>query len=102
MVPWNVVGCEDLPRLADAHRRNTPAEPGALITYDATRVRIGYMLNGVPVEEDVFTVMQVTRVPAGNRVIQMADRMVAMRAERGRCTCRSSTPQICSAVCLDR
>jgi hypothetical protein len=83
-VRWNVVGREDLPRLADAHRRNTPAEPGAQIAYDAARVRIGYVLNGVPVEEDVFTVMQVTRVPAGNIVIQVADRVVAMRAERGR------------------
>ena len=83
-VRWNVVRREDLPRLADAHRRNTPAEPGAQIAYDAARVRIGYLLNGVPVEEDVFTVMQVTRVAAGNIVIQVADRVVAMRAERGR------------------
>jgi hypothetical protein len=83
-VRWNVVHREDLPQLAAAHQKHTPSEPGAQIVYDAARVRIEYMLSGASVEEDVFAVMQTTRVPVGNIVIQLADRVVAMRAERGR------------------
>jgi hypothetical protein len=83
-VRWRVLQREDLPRLAAAHRKNTPGEPGAQIFFDAARVRIEYVVNGTPVEEDVFAVLQTTRVPTGNIVIQLADRVVAMRAERGR------------------
>ncbi|MCU0558882.1 MAG: hypothetical protein MUD16_01635 [Desulfobacterales bacterium] len=82
-VRWRVTQREDLPRLAAAHRKHTPGEPGAHIFYDAARVRIEYLLDGAPVEEDLFAVLQTTRVPAGNIVIQVADRVVAMRAERG-------------------
>jgi hypothetical protein len=83
-VRWNVVRRENLPQLAAAHQKNTPSEPGAQILYDAACVRIEYVVGGDAVEEDIFAVLQTTIVPVGNIVIQVADRVVAMRAERGR------------------
>jgi hypothetical protein len=81
---WRVTGRERLPELAVAHQQNSPREPGGRVFFDAARVRIQYEINGVSVEEDIFAVMQTVLVPAGNIIIQIADRVIAMRAERGR------------------
>jgi hypothetical protein len=81
---WRVTQRESLPKLAAAQQQNSPREAGGRVVFDAARVRIEYDAGAGPVEEDFFAVMQTAHVPAGNIVIQIVDRVLAMRAERGR------------------
>jgi hypothetical protein len=82
-VRWRVTQREKLPQLAAAQQQNSPGDPNTRVFFDAARIRIEYELNGAPVEEDIFGVMQTAMVPAGNIVIQVTERIVAMRANRG-------------------
>jgi len=84
-VPFRVVDRVEMPGLADAVRAQNAAGGNFLPTeISAGRVRIGYELEGKPVEEDFYGTLNKTFLPAGNMVFWIADQLVAMRAEAGK------------------
>lgn len=80
-----VVGEEALPKLAEAARAAEPAPAfgGPEMQFTAGRVRIAYELNDTPVEEDFYCVLNSISLPNTNMVIQVADKLCALRASRG-------------------
>lgn len=75
---------ESLPKLAEAARAAEPAGAGVNMRFTAGRVRFAYELNGDPVEEDFYCVLNTMVMQAHNFVIQIADKLYAVRAEKGR------------------
>jgi hypothetical protein len=74
-----------LPKLAEAARAAESVPPGGpQMTFTAGQVRIAYGLNGKPVEEDFYCVLNSISMPAANMVIQIADKLYAVRAGQGR------------------
>jgi hypothetical protein len=78
---------EALPKLAEAARAAEPAPAygGPQMMFTAGRVRIEYELDGKTVEEDFYSVLNSMVLPGGNGnlVIQIADKLYAIRAEKG-------------------
>jgi hypothetical protein len=77
---------EELPKLAEAARQ---AEPGAgaggpQMSFTAGRVRLEYEVGGTEVEEDLYCVLNSMSLPMGNMTIQIADKLYALRAPKGR------------------
>jgi hypothetical protein len=84
-VQARLVGEEVLPGLAEAARAAEPAPPygGPQMVFTAGKVRIAFELNGKSVEEDLYCVLNSMALPPGNMVIQIADKLYALRAEKG-------------------
>lgn len=82
-VAGRIVKEEPLPELADAARQAEPTGPGVNMVFTAEKVRVEYEVGGRPVEEDLYCVLNTMMLPAGNMVIQIADKLVGMRAARG-------------------
>jgi len=85
-VPAKVVKTEALPKLAEAARAAEPSPPygGPQMVFTAGRVRIEYEVNGQPVEEDLYCVLNSMALPTGNMTIQIADKLSGLRAPKGK------------------
>lgn len=80
-----IVKTEALPKLAEAARQAEPSPPGGPeMVFTAGRVRIEYELEGKTVEEDLYCVLNSIALPVGNMTIQIADKVYALRASKGR------------------
>ncbi len=77
-----VVSAQALPELAKAVAQAEGAT--AMQRYTAGKIRIEYNVQGRPVEEDLYCVLNSVALPGGNMTIQIADKLVGMRAEKGR------------------
>lgn len=80
-----IVQTEPLPKLAEAARAAEPAPAygGPQMTFTAGRVRLEYELEGKPVEEDLYCVLNSMAMPTVNMTLQVADKLCAMRAPKG-------------------
>lgn len=77
---------EELPKLAAAVRE-AEAQPevgGTDMVLTAGRVRVEYELDGKPVEEDLYCVLNSVTLAGGSMTIQIADKLYGLRAARGR------------------
>jgi len=84
-LPARIVAEQELPELARAvaQAESLPAAAGPVPRFSAGRVRIGYEWKGQVVEEDFYAVINTGFFPDGSTV-QVADKLCAMRAEKGR------------------
>jgi hypothetical protein len=80
-----IVKTEGLPELAEAARQAepVPAFGGPQMIFTAGRVRIEYEWEGKAVEEDLYCVLNSMALPSGNMIIQIADKLYALRAPKG-------------------
>jgi hypothetical protein len=84
-IPARFIGEEELPKLAEAARAAEPAPEfgGPQMQFTAGRVRVEYEMNGKPVEEDFYCVLNTMLLPQSKLTLQIADKLYALRAERG-------------------
>lgn len=76
---------EALPKLAEAARQAEPAPMGGpQMVFTAGRVRIEYEVNGQPVEEDLYCVLNSIAMPNANMTLQVADKLSGLRATKGK------------------
>jgi len=80
---------EHLPDLPKALRANAPPTPGPIPQADGARLRLHYRLDGQEVDEDLFGVVEMTRVAmpmlfgAQEHIYWMADYLFSFRAKAG-------------------
>lgn len=80
-----IVKTEALPKLAEAARQAEPATMGGpQMIFTAGRVRIEYAVNGQPVEEDFYCVLNSIAMPNANMTLQVADKLSGLRAAKGK------------------
>jgi hypothetical protein len=84
-----VIAREQLPQLAQQMRADDPSAGTGVTGSDGARVRIRYRLGDRDVEEDIFGVVEVTRVPMplmmgmAENIFWMADYLFSFRAQAG-------------------
>lgn len=85
-VSAKIVKTEELPKLAEAARQAEPAPPfgGPQMIFTAGRVRVEYEINGQPVEEDLYCVLNSIAMPSANMTLQVADKLSGLRAPKGK------------------
>jgi|YNPBryantNP2012_1023418.scaffolds.fasta_scaffold15743_1 hypothetical protein len=84
-VKATIVKSEALPKLAEAARMAEPIPPGGpTAVFTAGRLRIEYEINGKPVEEDLYCVLNSMALPGSNMTIEIADKLYGLRAPKGR------------------
>jgi hypothetical protein len=89
MADLQVVAQEHLPELAQQLRANDPSAGAGVTSADGARVRLRYHAGEQAVEEDVFGVVEVTRVPMplmmgmAENIFWMADYLFSFRARAG-------------------
>ena len=88
-VGLQVVETTPLPELARALAGQAPPIPGATATTDAARIRIEYQQGGVPMEEDIYAVLQFVHIPfqglygVMTNTIWTADQQFSFKARQG-------------------
>ncbi len=84
-VQARLIGEQELPEWAKAVSQQAEQVPGVQVQSHAGKIRLAYTVQGQPVEEDLYCVLQTVFLQAaGNMCIQTGERVHGIRAASGR------------------